>query len=130
MVVKYEYLFTQPATLLALVGMLVLGAFTVQVDLRNAEFLGTLVKLVHLTAFSVWLGTQAWVTFFAGERDGRLICIFKQHRITVPRYHNVPNTVTEEFLSRPGKVVSQVFCFRHDSNWFRLGDVCPGASRS
>lgn len=67
MVVKYEYLFTQPATLLALVGMLVLGAFVVQVDLESAEFLGTVVRLIHLTAFSVWLGTQAWVTFFAGE---------------------------------------------------------------
>ena len=71
MAVTFEYFFTQRATLLALIGMLVMGAFLVQVDFKSAEFTGTLVRLVHLAAFSAWLGTQIWVTFFAGERDCR-----------------------------------------------------------
>ncbi|KAL5456979.1 hypothetical protein EMCRGX_G034208 [Ephydatia muelleri] len=50
-----------------------MGAFLVQVDFKSAEFTGTLVRLVHLAAFSAWLGTQIWVTFFAGITMFRIL---------------------------------------------------------
>lgn len=69
MVVKYELPFTQTShvaaficTLLVAVALSPVGNF----DLRDAQLLVSLLRLVHLAAFSTWLGVQVWVTFIAG----------------------------------------------------------------
>ena len=70
MAVAFDLPFTQNATIVAflitLLAAVVLSPFGV-LELGKGELITTLIRLVHLISFATWLGSQVWVTFFAGE---------------------------------------------------------------
>ena len=64
---KFELSFTQTPTIIVFMCTLLLAvAFTFELEQENTSVFASLLKLVHLGAFSTWLGVQVWVTFFAG----------------------------------------------------------------
>lgn len=70
MAVKFELPLTQNSTIVAFLCTLVVAvAFTFSFGLEAGgnSLLGGVLRLVHLGAFSTWLGVQVWVTFFAGN---------------------------------------------------------------
>ena len=70
MAVVFDLPFTQNATIVAflitLLGAVVLSPFGL-LELGKGELIDTLIRMVHLFSFATWLGSQIWVTFFAGE---------------------------------------------------------------
>ena len=68
MAVKFELSFTQTSTMVVFTCTLLLAValsfFELEVDTQSAP--ASLLRLVHLGTFSIWLGVQVWVTFFAG----------------------------------------------------------------
>lgn len=70
MAVAFDLPFTQNATIVAflitLLAAVVLSPFGV-LELQKGELITTLVRLAHLFSFATWLGSQMWVTFFAGK---------------------------------------------------------------
>ena len=70
MAVKFELPFTQTTTIVAfLVTLLAAVALSPigRLDLGKDELYATLLRLAHIFCFAAWLGSQVWVTFFAGE---------------------------------------------------------------
>lgn len=70
MAVKFDLPFTQTSTIVAfLITLLIAVALSPigRLDLGRDELVATLLRLAHLFSFAAWLGSQIWVTFFAGE---------------------------------------------------------------
>ena len=70
MAAVFDLPFTQNATIVAflvtLLAAVVLSPFGV-LELGKGDVITTLLRLAHLFSFATWLGSQVWVTFFAGE---------------------------------------------------------------
>lgn len=71
MAVKFELWFTQTPTMVVFLCTLLVAVAVSGLELGTTAILGGLLRLLHLGAFSAWLGTQVWVTFYAG----RLVCV-------------------------------------------------------
>ena len=70
MAVKFELPITQNSTIVAFLLTLVLAVALSplgKMELGKDELVAGLLRLAHLFCFAVWLGSQIWVTFFAGE---------------------------------------------------------------
>ena len=71
MAAKFELPFTQTSTIVAflitLLAAVVLSPLG-RLDLGKDELLASLLRLTHISCFATWLGSQVWVTFFAGEQ--------------------------------------------------------------
>lgn len=69
MAVKFELAVTQKLTAVAVLCSLVCAVVISTLRQQGGMSLlpGGTLRLVHLGAFSTWLGVQVWVTFFAGE---------------------------------------------------------------
>lgn len=70
MAVVFDLPFTQTSTIVAF--MITLLAAVVLLPMNSFdgdELFPSLLRLTHLISFATWLGTQVWVTFFAGEKS-------------------------------------------------------------
>ena len=72
MAVKFDLPFTQTSHVVAFVCTLLVAVALSPVGRwgdggGKTDAATVLVRLAHLTAFAVWLGTQVWVTFIAGK---------------------------------------------------------------
>ena len=74
MAVKFEFSFAQTTHAVALACTLLVAVLLSPVggDWVNLGGVALLVRLVHLSSFSAWFGTQIWVTFFAGAWKGSI----------------------------------------------------------
>jgi len=70
---KFELPFTQPSHVVAIACALILAIFLTAsgfIDNENQSRQGLwriVPRVFHLLAFSMWLGTQFWVSFVAGK---------------------------------------------------------------
>ena len=91
---KFELPFTQPALVIAIVCALAVSVFltTNGYSGGDSQSLWRIVpRLFHILAFSMWLGTQFWVSFIAGKLASCVlrvsILIF---RAGITMYSNLP----------------------------------------
>ncbi|XP_067930102.1 transmembrane protein 205-like [Watersipora subatra] len=63
MAVTGRYLFTQPETLLAIITVVVMYFLS---HLDSASMNDVILRFVHLTSFSLYVGMSFWMTFVAG----------------------------------------------------------------
>ena len=67
---KFELPFTQSSHVVAITCALALAVFVTTSGLGGSDSQGLwriVPRFFHLLAFSLWLGTQFWVSFIAGE---------------------------------------------------------------
>ncbi|KAF6031794.1 TMEM205 [Bugula neritina] len=70
MAVTGRYLFTQPETILAILSVVAIY-FTFHLGAESTSDI--LLKMIHFTSFSVYVGMSFWVTFVAGLAMYRII---------------------------------------------------------
>ena len=70
MAVKFELPITQNSTIVAFVLTLLLAVALSpmgRMEFGKDELFASLLRMAHLFSFATWLGSQIWVTFFAGK---------------------------------------------------------------
>ena len=70
MAVKFELPITQNSTIVAFVLTLLLAVALSpmgRMEFGKDELFASLLRMAHLCSFATWLGSQIWVTFFAGK---------------------------------------------------------------
>ena len=65
---RFELPVAQRSHFVAFVCTLLVAVFSVAgLKIQKDGYLSFGIRIVHLAAFSSWLGTQLWVSFIAGE---------------------------------------------------------------